>query len=352
MKKILVIEDNREIRENICEILEMAKYQVLSAENGKSGVSKAISNRPDLILCDIMMPVLDGYAVLHMLQKDSSLQNTPFIFLTAKSERGEVRRGMEMGADDYITKPFDGTELLNAVEGRLKKATLLREEFLNSIQGVDNLIAASSGESQLELLRQGRDTTSYKARQYVYSEGSSPSRLFYILKGKVKAFKRNPDGKELVIDLYNEGDFMGYAALLDTAKYGETAETLEDTVLIEIPKFEFEQLIGSSTQVMRKFIGILARHTSQKEEQLLNIAYNSLRKKVADALVTLYKKYNTSGDANFQIDLTRENMASIAGVATESLIRTLSDFKNENLILMEGRKITILNYSKLERMFN
>lgn len=352
MQKILVIEDNSEIRENISEILEMAQYKVFTAEDGKSGVSMALAQKPDLILCDIMMPVLDGYGVLHMLHKDRSMQNVPFIFLTAKSERSEVRKGMEMGADDYITKPFDGTELLNAIESRLKKAILLREEFQHNINGVNNLITASAGENQLELLKQGRSTATFKNKQYIYSEGSHPSRLFYIVKGKVKTFKRNPDGKELIIDLYSAGDFLGYGALLDTAKYGETAETLEETIVTEIPKSEFEQLMGSNAVVMKKFIGILARNISEKEEQLLNMAYNSLRKKVADSLVTLYKKYNPEKKENFQIDLTRENLASIAGVATESLIRTLSDFKNEKLVNMEGRKINILNFGKLERMFN
>ena len=352
MQKILVIEDNHDIRENISEILEMANYQVLVAEDGKAGVAMALEHKPDLILCDIMMPVLDGYGVLHMLYKNNAMKTVPFIFLTAKSERWEVRKGMEIGADDYITKPFDGTELLNAIESRLKKAKLIREEFQNNINGVNSLITASSGENQLDLMKQGRSTSSYKNKQYIYTEGTYPSRLFYIVKGKVKTFKRNAEGKELIIDLFSEGDFLGYGALLDAAKYGETAEALEETFLTEIPKSEFDQLMGSNAVVMKKFIGILARNIGEKEEQLLSIAYNSLRKKVADALVVLYKKYNPDQKESFQIDLTRENLASIAGVATESLIRTLSDFKNENLIALEGRKISILNYGKLERMFN
>ncbi len=352
MHKILVIEDNNEIRENIAEILEMAHYKVLAAEEGKTGVSMALAHQPDLVICDIMMPILDGYGVLHMLHKDRVMQNVPFIFLTAKSERREVRKGMEMGADDYITKPFDGAELLNAIESRLKKAAVLREEFQPNIAGVDNLIAVAAGENQLEILKQGRDTAIYKNKQYIYTEGSYPSRLFYIVKGKVKTFKRNPDGKELIIALHSAGDFLGYGALLDAAKYGETAETLEDTEVTEIPRSEFEQMICSNPLVMKKFIGILARNIGEKEEQLLSMAYNSLRKKVADALVASYKKYNPAGSADFHIDLTRDNLASFAGVATESLIRTLSDFKNEGLIGMDGRKISVLNLGKLERMFN
>ena len=108
--------------------MELANYKVVTAPNGKMGIETALAELPDLIVCDIMMPVLDGYGVLHTLHKNESVKNIPFIFLTAKTERSDLRRGMELGADDYITKPFSGTELLNAIEGRLKKADLLKEE--------------------------------------------------------------------------------------------------------------------------------------------------------------------------------------------------------------------------------
>ncbi|RYG47560.1 MAG: response regulator, partial [Chitinophagaceae bacterium] len=110
---ILLIEDNLEIRENTAEILELANYRVTTAENGKLGVEAALKEHPDLIICDVMMPVLDGYGVLHLLNKNAGLEGIPFIFLTAKSERSDLRKGMEMGADDYITKPFTDIELLN-----------------------------------------------------------------------------------------------------------------------------------------------------------------------------------------------------------------------------------------------
>jgi CRP/FNR family cyclic AMP-dependent transcriptional regulator len=112
MKKILVIEDNIEVRENIAEILELSNYEVVTAENGKRGVELSLQHTPDLIICDIMMPELDGYGVLHLLNKHIETYGIPFIFLTAKSEKTDLRKGMEMGADDYITKPFDGIEIV------------------------------------------------------------------------------------------------------------------------------------------------------------------------------------------------------------------------------------------------
>ncbi|MBL8011915.1 MAG: response regulator, partial [Flavobacteriales bacterium] len=118
MKTILLIEDDSDVRENTAEILELANYRVLKAENGRRGVEMARKEQPDLVLCDIMMPELDGYGVLHLLGRDPATAEVPFIFLTAKAERSEVRKGMELGADDYLTKPFDESELLNAIEGR------------------------------------------------------------------------------------------------------------------------------------------------------------------------------------------------------------------------------------------
>jgi CRP/FNR family cyclic AMP-dependent transcriptional regulator len=129
MNTILLIEDNMEVRENTAEILELANYRVVTAENGKVGVEKALEVRPDLIICDIMMPVLDGYGVLHLLNKNESMRSIPFIFLTAKAERMDFRKGMEMGADDYITKPFTDVELLNSIERRLRKVELLKKEY-------------------------------------------------------------------------------------------------------------------------------------------------------------------------------------------------------------------------------
>ncbi len=352
MKKILLIEDNETILGNTAEILELANYKVFSAKNGKEGVEVALKECPDLIICDIMMPILDGYGVLHMLHKNPSTKNIPFIFLTAKTERSDFRKGMELGADDYITKPFSGTELLNAVESRLAKTALMKEEFSGGMQGVQELIMASSGKDVLSALTSDRNINKYKRKQLIFSEGNRPTCLYYIKKGKIKTFKTNEDGKDLVIGLYNEGDFLGHIALLENSNYKETAETMEETELAIIPREDFESLINNNKEVSRKFIQMLARNISEKEEQLLGLAYNSLRKKVADTLILLNKKYNTSKIDKYTIDISRENLATIAGTATESLIRTLSDFRMEKLIEIKEGAITILNAKKLENLLN
>lgn len=352
MKKILLIEDNDDIRNNTAEILELSNYHVEVAENGKIGVEKAIQMEPDLIICDIMMPLLDGYGVLHAVHKNEAIKNIPFIFLTAKAERSDMRRGMEMGADDYITKPFTGTELLNAVDNRLKKIDELKREMAPGLDGLTSLLQAVSGKKALEALTDGRNINKYKRRQLIYTEGNHPNRLYYVVKGKIRTYKSNDNGKELVTDLYSPGDFLGHIALLEGEPYKETAEAMENSELAIIPREDFDELINNNHEVARKFIQLLARNITAKESHLLGLAYNSLRKKVADALLLLQNKYQGKKDEKFVIDINRESLATIAGTATESLIRTLSDFRHEKLIEIKDGNITLLNSKKLGQLLN
>ncbi|HEU5366386.1 MAG TPA: response regulator [Hanamia sp.] len=351
MRKILLIEDNDDVRDNTSEILELSNYQVIVAKNGKAGVEKAIEHSPDLIICDIMMPVLDGYGVLHAVHKNDALRNTPFIFLTAKSERIDFRKGMESGADDYITKPFSGTELLNAVDSRLKKVELLKQELSPDIEGLQYLMQTSLGKDPLKQLTEDCNINTYKKKQIIYSEGNYPNRLYYVLKGKVKAYKSNDSGKELVTEIFSKGDFLGYVAMLEGTVYKDSAAAMEETELAIIPREDFDKLINTNKEVAQKFIRLLAKNISERENQLVNIAYNSLRRKVADALLLMHKKYvDDEGNA---MSISRGSLATIAGTAKESLIRTLSDFRNEKLIDIEpDGSIHILNLKKLEFLLN
>ncbi|HMZ45531.1 MAG TPA: response regulator [Chitinophagaceae bacterium] len=141
--KILVIEDEDNIRENIQELLEAKQYLVRTANNGRQGVLEAIDFRPHLILCDIMMPKMDGYKVLEYIRKTSIIQNVPFIFLTAKIDRNDIRQGMELGADDYLTKPFTAKDLVTAIETRLKKQQKIIDEYAKVKHELDTSAFAS-----------------------------------------------------------------------------------------------------------------------------------------------------------------------------------------------------------------
>ena len=349
---ILLIEDNPELRENTAEILELSNYIVDTAENGKVGIEKALLQKPDLIICDIMMPVLDGYGVLHLLNKHEHLSGTPFIFLTAKSERGDFRKGMEMGADDYITKPFTDIELLNAIDSRFKKINILKKEYTADMMGMQEMLNEFGNENTLNKITEKGEENLYKKKQVVYMEGNHPHKLFFVKSGKVKTFISNEDGKVLTTGLFGEGDFFGYTALLEGTVYKETAEAFDESTITDIPISEFEKLLHHDAGATKKIIELLSKNISEKEQQLLNIAYNSLRKRVATALLTLLKKYGEKGEDVFTINFSREDLANIAGTATESLIRTLSDFKSEKLIDVHGSKISILNEKKLSDMLN
>lgn len=127
--KILIIEDQAPMRRNVALMLQMEGYQTCMAENGRVGVEVARKERPDLVLCDVMMPEMDGYAVVQALRQDDDFANTPFIFLTAKSDRGDVRIGMNFGADDYLTKPVVRDDLLAAVQTRLARAETMKQRL-------------------------------------------------------------------------------------------------------------------------------------------------------------------------------------------------------------------------------
>jgi diguanylate cyclase len=144
VKTILVIEDERTIRLNIIKILEFKGYQVLSAADGKAGVDLARQYLPDLVLCDIMMPELDGYGVLSAIRRDQEICNTPFIFLTAKADIADLRQGMNLGADDYVPKPFTSVGLVEAIEVRLSKQDTLTAPYVEQMRQAANSLSRAA----------------------------------------------------------------------------------------------------------------------------------------------------------------------------------------------------------------
>ncbi|HJY22249.1 MAG TPA: Crp/Fnr family transcriptional regulator, partial [Hanamia sp.] len=156
-----------------------------------------------------------------------------------------------------------------------------------------------------------------------------------------------------VTEIFSTGDFLGYVAMLEGTVYKDSAAALEETELAIIPREDFDKLVNNNKEVAQKFIRLLAKNISERENQLVNIAYNSLRRKVADALLMLYKKYHQTTEDSDALAISRGSLATIAGTAKESLIRTLSDFRNEKLIdIKDDGSIVILNLKKLEYLLN
>lgn len=349
MKKILIIEDSLEVRENTAEIIGLANYKVITAENGKVGVEIALKEKPDLIVCDIMMPVLDGYGVYHLLSKHKETASIPFIYLTAKSEKSDVRKGMGIGADDYITKPFDGIELLNAIEIRLKKNELLKEQYAGP-GALNDFLHDVQQTGKVQLASDEREIVSYSKKVNVYAENQRPRAVYYVVSGKIKISRANDDGKEFITSIHGPGEYFGYLPVLQDSNYKDQAQALEESELMLIPREDFLQLVSNDMQIAQTFIKIITQNIGEKKESLLNLAYSSLRKKVAYGLIHLSEKYKIKEGSRTVLNLSRENMAQSIGIATESLIRTLGDFKDEKLIDIQSGKVIIIDEKKLRNL--
>ncbi len=345
MKKILVIEDTYEVRDNLEEILGLAGYDVITAENGKVGVRKALETHPDLILCDVMMPELDGFGVVRILSAKPETMDVPFIFLTAKSEKEDFRKGMRLGADDYITKPFDDVDLLDTIEMRLKKSEKIRTSFDGTPEGLGSFLNEAKGLEELESLPHDREARKFKKKSELFSEGTSPRYLYFIVSGKVKVHRMNEWGKELITGIYRAGEFLGYEALIKNQKYAESAMAMEDIVVNLIPKDDFLKLLYGSRELSARFIKMLADDIYDKQEKLIQLAYDSIRKRIANALVELHERYEQKG-----IKIMRDDLASMVGTAKETAIRTLSEFKEDGYLVIEGGLIIIKDLEALRRI--
>ncbi|MFS4467879.1 response regulator [Maribacter sp. 2210JD10-5] len=349
MKKVLLIEDDFSLRENTAEILELSGYRVVKAAHGKMGVERAIECIPDIIVCDIMMPELDGYGVLQELSMTENTRHIPFIFLSAKTERSEIRKGMDLGADDYLTKPFEEQELLSALESRLAKAQLLSKS--NSGQPVH----FETSEKQMRTLHELKNFFDdngkieyFEKDEQIFHEGVRSNSIYLLLKGVVKCYKMDEDGKELITGLYRADDFLGFTSFMENIPHQETATAVEATEVAGISKSELKNILNENQNISLELMELLTKNITDIKEQLLQMAYSSVRKKTAQTLLQFSEILNKKREEPIRI--SRSDLASVAGIATESFIRTLSSFKKEGLIAIEGRNIRILKLDALQHV--
>jgi CRP-like cAMP-binding protein len=180
-------------------------------------------------------------------------------------------------------------------------------------------------------------------------EGQLPNDVYFVEQGQVKTYKVNHDGKELVTGFYREGSFFGYVPLLEDKPYNENAVAMEDVKVSLIPKTDFLTLIYSSKDVARKFITMLSNNLEDLEKRLLDLAYQSIRQRVASTLLKMHENALKIREDRI-VGVARKDMANIVGTALESLNRTISDFKDEGLIEISGKGIRVLDQQKLERI--
>jgi CRP-like cAMP-binding protein/AmiR/NasT family two-component response regulator len=350
-KKIIVIEDNKQLRESIVEALTIADYEVFDAPNGRIGVSLIREVEPDLILCDIIMPELDGFGVLYALSRDLHTANIPFVFLSSRNKVADIRKALMMGADDYLIKPFDNAELFKTIELRLKKSEQIKKEF--SKIGTEIKINPGKQQDDIRALCVQGQVRSFKKKEIVFREGQYPHNLYLVESGKIKVYKTNAEGKEYISRIFSKGDYFGYLNLFEDTMYNVNAEVMEDASLYLIPRHEFLQLVTGNSGIALRFMKMLADNLIEHEQHLIDMAYNSVRKRIAQALVYLKSKLSgTEATDKPSFNIVREDLAHIAGTSTESAVRTLSEFKAEKIIEIHGGSITLLNIDKLERMRN
>lgn len=347
-KRLLIIEDSVDIRENTAELLELSGFTVETASDGLEGVRLARTWNPDLVICDIMMPNLDGFGVLQVFSSQPELASIPFIFLTAKTDRADMRKGMEMGADDYLTKPFQEVELLRAIEARLKKTTSIipLEESTSDVSAVHEALAYLD----LPTWSGDKKTHTHAKKQVIYAEGDHPIRLYYLAKGKVKAYHTNKDGKYFITSFIQEGDFFGFVDILENQAYRESTEALEESIVISVSAVEFQQRLKENIHLEVYFRKALTSYLLKNEKLMVEMAYQSLRMRVAMVLVELAQTYGTNSFEPLVIKLSREDLASRVGTATESVIRTLSDFKKEGYLDVKGGEMTLKNIEGLAKL--
>ena len=341
MKKILIIEDNADVRDNMCDILSLAGYQSVSAPDGKVGVEQARREQPDLILCDIMMADLDGYGVLKILSDDPATAAIPFVFVTAKSEQEDLRRGMNLGADDYVTKPFYKDELLRIVEVRLRRAEL-RSKHANVPDHWTGFLSKSALEEALTKLTATGTARHYKRGEALYRAGEKVRDLFLLNDGNVKLQKTTEFDKTLIVHVFRDLDFFGYPELIANRAYEHDAVALTECEVRLIPAEEVRRTMTTDANVADMLHSLLASGLLTSHDRMLELSYFSVRKRCANTLLNAHQVFEDR-----PWPMSREELAQWAGTAKETFIRNLTDFRDADYVEVDGGRVTLTNVKAL-----
>ncbi|WP_299113945.1 response regulator [uncultured Winogradskyella sp.] len=348
MTKVLLIEDDTVLRENTAELLELSDFNVITSPNGKIGLKDAKKHLPDVIVCDIMMPELDGYQVLNRLSKHNKTKHIPFIFLSAKTEHSDVRKGMNLGADDYITKPFTEGELISAIKSRLAKASILKEQGQDNVNNYLEEDELCSLNDLKNFFDDYGEEFRFNKEDIIYREGEHSNFIYLITEGAVKCHKLDTQGKELATGLYKEDDLFGYTSFTHNLPHRETAKAIKNTKLVGISIIQLTKILNDNHKVVIALIDLLTDNISNFKEQLLEMAYSSVNKRTANTIIQFAEKINRKPDD--PIKISRNDLASVAGIATETFIRTLTNFKNKGIVKSEGRNIVVLDLEALKQI--
>ncbi len=338
---ILLIESPEPRPDNTAAMLALAGYAVLPAADGKREVELARSAAPDLIICDVTPPELDGLGVLHMLHQDPATTSIPFLFLTAKAAREDVERGMSAGADDDLTNPCEATVLLAAIAMRLGKHAA---PLSTSGEAPAGLPALHSGLAA--------HLKSYRKKHVLFLEGDIPHSMYWLRHGAAKTDKTDKtdkSGNEYSMELGQAGDFMGYADLLAATDCSALAMLPEDGTVGVLPRQDFFALLAQHSDGARHFSLLLAQTRAARERQLLHQAYQSVRQRLSQALLHVAQTLQPLAHLDHGTAVSREDLAALVGASKETVSRMLSDFRAQGLVEITGHHIIIMDAARLRR---
>lgn len=346
MARILLIEDDSSLRENTQEILELAGHRVFSAEDGETGLEQALKNSIDLILCDIILPGINGYSVLDKISSNPQTRTIPFIFLTALSNIKDIRHGMNLGADDYIVKPFEEEDLLETIESRLAKLSIFKERkvkhvpkpkiLINNLENFRNYFLDHGEEIQLA------------KNELLFRENQPAGYVFLLTKGIIKTLSLDEYGKELITGIYHKNDFLGIYSFNRNITYPEQALVIEQAILMRLPIRLVQEIFRDNPQFTMEWAENLSEDVIDLKDHLLQTAYASVLKKTVNTILEFSEKLHFNKKELSKI--SRGDLASVAGISKESFIRCLSTLKQDRLIEINGKNIEVLDLKGLKRI--
>ena len=344
MSRILVIEDELSVRENILARLEAEGFDTLDADNGLNGVELALAHKPDLIICDVMMPELDGYGVLSMLRHNPITATIPFVFLTAKADKMDLRQGMEMGADDYLTKPFTRTELLGAIAARLQKQAVVTQQSEKKLEELRRSITDALPQELLiplsEILGYSRMLVDSHASikpqeiletaQHLHTSAQRLQRLIenFVMYAQIELLATNSEELQALrnCQTLNPSDIIFAIAIQKAKQYQREADLI--------------------LQVANSTIRIAKRDLKKVVEELVDNAF-----KFSESGTSVHVKAATDKDAfklyitNYGSNMSSEQIASIGGYM--QFERKFYEQQGIGLGLILAKRITELHGGKL-----
>lgn len=344
---ILVIDDMQDVRENIGELLELSGYHVVQASDGYEGIRKAKQHNPDLILCDIMMPGIDGYGVAEILGRQEETNHIPLIYLTAKAEPSDFKKGLQKGAIDYITKPFESDELIESISLRIRQHQHQKPADLGDVEW-QNWIAYLQSEHPLDDHGSPLSILTLSAEQTLFEQDDQALWVYFVQEGAIRWESTDAGGRTVCHHLSRPGDFLGWAPGFHLGAYSHTAIALSPSRVVRLSAKQLQETLLSKPGMALTWGQAQLQASQLVVEDMMGMLYGNARENVARVLL----RFAEFKGGQWTVNMPRETLAKSIGIAYETVIRTLSQFKAEGLVTAKGRRITLCDKAQLEAVFN